>query len=501
MAKISTYSPSLSTMAFIKSKDMGIEEIRNRIKDFEKSDKALSVKLHKKGDFNVIEIIGPVRYEPDSKSTQIVGHMRAAYRENNSRIRDIFRSDTDDKNMEKDPLVFNLFTLGSNSNFFGKEASNNPDIHRAGAELGTELLMQATTGSRNIIRLNMLLDRKETKIIDEITNGHSKAMLYILGEEKQKERTLFPMDMILEMDLSEIDRRWSYQDIHLHLGDKKPYDGPGFGELENERRRHAFAIDLLSYKSSMMDVFLLQSRIHSIIMGDIADIKLKGSFLKEEMYELHNQMNNHMSSHTERFDRSSDKKKGSSGKKHLFKEEQNLFIRASQKFSFSSEVEHELMRCRSRLKYHLNSLMGVLKEMEPDPPIGERPHHHKTYQDNVISTIEEELEGLNEISSELSQSRSILYSNIDILRGFIEAEQRESSDRSSSLMNLLFLVFACIGLADATGNFVIFILQFGVLEGDHNFIDVVGYSLIALLITLIPLSIGAFFLYKAFRRG
>jgi hypothetical protein len=101
--------------------------------------------------------------------------------------------------------------------------------------------------------------------------------------------------------------------------------------------------------------------------------------------------------------------------------------------------------------------------------------------------------------SELSHSRDILSSNIDVLRTFIDTRQREVSEDMSRLMNLLFLVFACIGLADALGNFVILAIEYAYLQGSPSFYTVLQYSALGLVITLLPLLMAALFLYYYFK--
>jgi hypothetical protein len=250
-----------------------------------------------------------------------------------------------------------------------------------------------------------------------------------------------------------------------------------------------------------MELLLIQSNFLDMRGNELKSSGVRGKGLKEDIYQLQNDINEHMKLYIPNVeDKKRKKKEMDFLAKESFQKEKQLLTTASVRFSLVSEVEHEIMRNASillemdqRTREATSSLSMESEDLSIEGvgfSLGEI----------TLREMEKDRRDLLTLLDELSHSRDILSSTIEVLRTFIDTRQREVSENMSRLMNLLFLVFACIGLADAAGNFVIFILQFGVLSDNPSFQEVLSYTMIGVLITIIPLSLGAFFLYKAFKR-
>jgi hypothetical protein len=186
--------------------------------------------------------------------------------------------------------------------------------------------------------------------------------------------------------------------------------------------------------------------------------------------------------------------------KETFTTEKGLLTRASVQFSLVSEVENEIMRSMNRIQEFEDKLRDRERSLALSSGSFVGDEANLTLADLPVRNIEQERRSLKVISDELMHSREILTSTIEVLRTFIDTRQREVSEDMSRLMNLLFLVFACIGLADALGNFVILVLQYGYLQDDPSRMEVFRVTSFGLVLTLIPLLLSAVFIYRYFKK-
>ena len=179
--------------------------------------------------------------------------------------------------------------------------------------------------------------------------------------------------------------------------------------------------------------------------------------------------------------------------------EKELLTTASIRFTLISEVEHRIMRIRSQM----NGMKEDIKDMgDPLAIKGEASTtdmNPQSLSDHLIRDLNGMEKFMMSLSGELTHSRDILSSTIDVLRAFIDTRQREASEDMSRLMNLLFLVFACIGLADALGNFVVFAMEYYFFH-EKNIYQAIQPALASLFLTFLPLTIGVIFILIYFKK-
>lgn len=398
--------------------------------------------------------------------------------------------------------VFNLFTSGVKNPVWIKSQSDISFLY-----LGREVSGKESEGIQkdfyqsNISYLNRLLNRHSEVMINSITHSSVTSYLYLLGKKAGREEFQYPADMMLEINMSGITTTDFYKEQGPDVSTGSPYAQPESADKGDYLKRQNYLISLLTLKGKLLDMFLLQSEAKEKITGEIVDVKKKGSALKEKIYSLQNKINDHMQKYVPQ---GKGKKKKSKAADLLDKEtyetEKALLTSASVHFSLVSEVEHEIMRYRSLLVEIKTRISDKAKSMSLSPEAVAVEGKPPTISDMVIREVEKEYRVLTNLTEELSHSRNILSSTIDVLRTFIDTRQREVSENMSRLMNMMLLVFACIGLADALGNFVILVIEHGFILESTGRDAVIGYSFAGMTLTIIPLLLAAVFLYYYFKK-
>lgn len=392
---------------------------------------------------------------------------------------------------------YNLFTCGSNDRAW-MSSPNDVSLFYMESDISEEeaIRVQKDVYQSNISYLNRMMNRTEEVTVNSLKTSTVSALLYIFGRKTQRGKIPLPDDLLLEIDMGSISASESYKEEPLELSARSPYEESGSEEKENYLNRQNYLINLLALKSKVVELLLMQSDVIDHLTGDIADVKLKGSNLKDEIFDMQNSINEHMKNYIPKHSKKG--KKMDFLDRDTYETEKELLTRASVQFSLISEVEHEIMRYRSRLVDLKEKITGKARSVNLQPEVFSSDSSNAPLASRINDQIEGEYRTLEDLMSELSHSRDILSSNIDVLRTFIDTRQREVSEDMSRLMNLLFLVFACIGLADALGNFVILAIEYAYLQGSPSFYTVLQYSALGLVITLLPLLMAALFLYYYF---
>jgi hypothetical protein len=246
------------------------------------------------------------------------------------------------------------------------------------------------------------------------------------------------------------------------------------------------------------ELFLAQSQFLEMKETDVRAIYLGGKTLNDQIFNLQNRINEQMKRYVPKDDEKTKERRFL--ERETFKIEKELLTDASIRFSNVSEVEHQIMRMTSRLNYVEGRVNELVRSILLEHEDSGFETSGKTLGDLTIREIEAEHLGLSNLLQELSRSRDILSSTIDVLRTFIDTRQRETSEDMGRLMNVLFLIFACIGIADALGNFVILAVQFIFLRGDPTWDEVLSATSLGLFITLFPILIAILVLVLYFRK-
>jgi hypothetical protein len=352
----------------------------------------------------------------------------------------------------------------------------------------------------NVSYLNRIMNRTGEVLINTIQHGKLSSGLYILGNPQGRIPSEFPKDFVLEMDMGDIRTLSTYGDSPIEVSPSTPYADGDPGEKRLYQMRQTYLINLMAVKSKIIDLFLIQAQFLEMKRTDLSRIFDKGKSLKEQIFQLQNNINNHMKSYIPK-----EKEKGKKSReknfldRESFETEKELLTRASVRFSLVSEVEHEIMRYSSFIQEMIQKIQEISKALNLEAQSLSIEGSSLSISDTTKKRIEANSRDLDNLLKELSHSRDILSSTIEVLRTFIDTRQREVSEEMSRLMNVLFLVFACIGLADALGNFVILAIEYIFFE-DATVGEILQWSSFGLMVTLLPLLIAVIFLVMFFQR-
>lgn len=166
--------------------------------------------------------------------------------------------------------------------------------------------------------------------------------------------------------------------------------------------------------------------------------------------------------------------------------EENLLLKASRYFSILTEIN----QVEARANYHRQDATTKMEKLSQT--LGLTPIPLSTETNNEIPSLNGELKQLSNsidfnfqnLKIELEHSQTTIRNTVDILKTFLESEQRMVSQKSSEAINWIVIVFAGLGLADALGNFVIFWLEGGSWFSAMFWFFVIIVTLILVIVTL-----------------
>ncbi len=393
------------------------------------------------------------------------------------------------------PYRYTIMINGSRDNAWLKTYSDMTFLYKDKRSEQSEILQT------NISYLNRVISGRGEVNVNSLKHGKVEGSLYVLGRTDLGGESIFPRDMVLEINIADVKTTTSYGDPPMSVSGSSPYDTSSIPEKKIYQTRQNYLINLVAFKSKLIELFMQQSLFLDIKNNDIVNVSDKGHKLKEDIYQLQNDINKHMKYY---IPKKSDKKRKKKEKAFLarktFEEEKQLLTTASVRFSLVSEVEHKIMRQAGFLQEIEMSIIDVVENLSIEDEEMALEGMSYSLGDISLREIHSKQRELKILMDELSHSRNILSATIEVLRTFIDTRQREVSEDMSRLMNLLFLVFACIGLADALGNFVIMVIQYGYLQNDPSVSEVFQYGSMGMIMTLSPLLIAAIFLYLFFKK-
>ena len=466
-----------------------LEQEFTLIKDFK-------TELSLKGGWAVIELMREV--SPGGKVTSEVSPelLKIKYDESERDRKRVM--DKAQPFLQKDtkPMQYTLFVCGSHDRIWMKTYSDMSFLYKEGAE-GMDLLQT------NISYLNRSLNMKGEVFVNTVKHGKATCSVYIFGKPQKDPNQLFNSDMLLEMDLSDLKSGPLYGDAPYSLTEPSPYAGAATPDRRLYQMHQNYLISLLAIKSRLSDLFLHQAQFFYLKGTELKTLQEHGESLKERIYSLQKDINDHMQRYVPKTKETKDKKtekKKDFMDKETFEKEKELLTTASVDFSLVSDVENQIMRQMSSLHDMVVRVHETTRVLGLEGEEASVESSDLNLGSILTREIDKESRKLEILLQELSRSRDILSSTIEVLRTFIDTRQREISEDMSRLMNVLFLVFACIGLADSLGNFVILAVEYIFLKPEATTAEVLSASSLGLMITLIPLLIGVVFLVIYFNR-
>jgi hypothetical protein len=166
--------------------------------------------------------------------------------------------------------------------------------------------------------------------------------------------------------------------------------------------------------------------------------------------------------------------------------EENLLLKASRHFSKLTEINQILAKANYQRQ---DAAMNIEKMTST---LGLTPIKYYIETEKEISSLGLELKQFSKsvnyyfqnLKDELDHSQTTIRDTVDILKTFLESEQRIVSQKSSEAINWIVIVFAGLGLADALGNFVIFWLEGGSPYQAMFWFFIILITLIIIIVTL-----------------
>ncbi|MEA3558181.1 MAG: hypothetical protein U9R75_02910 [Candidatus Thermoplasmatota archaeon] len=488
MRTFSLYDPKIYSFTFVRGGEVDalVEQVKKTCRSF----KDINLDINRRGGWIVIEIMADIQ-SGERGSVNVSADLIKVRYEAIVKVRKTILDNIKPHCGEHVPHSYTMITSGSHDNVWLRTYSDMSFLYKE-KEDRPELLQT------NITHLNRIFRRSNEVMVNSIKHSKVDASLYILGPHQGKSVPVFPEDIVLEIDLSDLGSS-TYGENPITVTPSTPYDVGNVEDKRSYQQRQNYLISLMAIKSKLTEMFILQSEFQDLRTTEIYEAIERGKELKEQIFNLQNSINEHMKVY---IPKAKDKK--TKGKDFLdretFEVEKQLLTTASVRFSMVSEVEHKIMRESSILGDLSASIHDVARALSLESSKISLESVSYSYGDLTLKEVEQEIKKLDILMKELAHSRDILSSNIEVLRTFIDTRQREVSEDMSRLMNLLFLVFACIGLADALGNFVILVLDKGFLGSDSSLYDVISYGALGMMFTLLPLLIAAIFLYLYFKK-
>ncbi|MGA1865848.1 MAG: hypothetical protein ACMUFK_00105 [Thermoplasmatota archaeon] len=390
---------------------------------------------------------------------------------------------------------YNLFVCASNEKVWLRTYSDISFLYKERDRMEEDLdLLQS-----NISYLNRIMNRTEQLMINSIQHGKISSSLYVMGQPQGGTKDILSHDMVLELDMGDIRSLGTYGDFPIQISANSPYGRESPNEKTLYQIRQTYLINMMAIKSKLIDLFIILSKFNDLKRTELKDILSNGKDLKDQIFQLQNNIHTHMQIYTPTARVKKKKKEKDFLERESFETEKELLTRASIRFSLVSEVEHQIMRYSSKMQDMYQGVAEVASSISLRGQTASIDDLSQTIGGIMQRSIETTRRDLNILLEELSHSRDILSSTIEVLRTFIDTRQREVSEEMSRLMNVLFLVFACIGLADALGNFVILAIEY-IFFDDPTVSEVLEWSSFGLMITLLPLLIAVIFLVMFFSK-
>lgn len=249
--------------------------------------------------------------------------------------------------------------------------------------------------------------------------------------------------------------------LNLTVNSKKNNDNKSF-EVQNKQ----FTLTINTVISNFGNLLAYIGRLTDLNKEEYETIRTKSNEIREKALKLQIKINNLLLTKTDKAKQQKEPwRKGSDDEDFVSYGgwEEKLLIKASRYFSLLTEINQVLARTnyqRNESAMNVDRITSTLR-LTPIKYVGETKKEIPSLGlefKQFSETINYEFQNLK---LELDHSQSTLRNTVDILKTFLESEQRIVSQKMGELFNWIVIVFAGLGLADALGNFVIFVLEGG----------------------------------------
>ncbi len=506
------FDPKVYTFLFFKVKGGAEKDLISTIHREIRSLKGSKLDISFKEGWIVVEIMKEIM--PDSVGERKISPdiFKLKYDEMNKIVKKTKDIITPVQRKEDEIFRYNLFTCGSKeavwlqtysdlSLFLDKDESiKERDQGKDIKCFSPNEIKPAEMFQSNVTYLNRIMNLRGEVLVNSLSHGKTLSYLYLLGKKTVKEPSPFPTDLLLEVNLGSIQERERYRDIPVPVTRVSPYGQSDGGEEQSYQMKQNYLISLLGIKTKLLDLFLIQVKFRELLNRGYKKALEDSSRLEDEIYDLQNDINSHMKVYmTGGLEQKGKGRKKDFLDRETFEREKKHLTMTSVRFSLISEIEHQIMRILSSIMDLEQQFKDIVRSLDLKSEVETQDLTPYSIGDITIREMEHAHRNLQSQAEELKHSREILSSTIEVLRTFIDTRQRETSEEMSRLMNLLFLVFACIGLADALGNFVIFVLEYRNFH-DASWPEAVGPASLGMVLTLLPLLIAVIFIVLFFKK-
>jgi len=341
------------------------------------------------------------------------------------------------------------------------------DIHKfkIGAD-GVEksLRLRDIESENNLSIFNKMIFGNKRIIGDRLENLKLSTTLYGLGNEITEDLHRLPRSFLLSLSVSSKDTK------------------NGIQELQNKQ----FRLTVNTVISNFGRLLVYNARLIKLFKDEYSTINKQSQEIRENALKLQMKINDVLVSKSD-----SSTLTGASHRSFKIETEEGfpyhgmeekLLLKASRYFSLLTEINQH----QARVNYDRQEAVNNIEKISQT--LGLTPITLLMETNDEIPSLSTEFKQLSDsinykfqnLKLELDHSQSTIRNTVDILKTFLESEQRSVSLRSGEAINWIVIVFAGLGLADALGNFVIFWL-----EGGSGFEAMVWFSIIMMVLIIV----------------
>ncbi len=340
---------------------------------------------------------------------------------------------------------YQLMIAGSESEYWTK---SDIDIHKFKIDAdGTErsLKLRDIESESKLSIFNKLLFNSKQVIGNKLENLKLKTTIYGLGNNLTEEFHRLPKSFMLDLSF---DNKVNDKDAR---------------ELQEKQ----FILTTNTVISNFGRLLIYNAKLIDLYKDEYTSLDNQSNKIREEALKLQMKINELL------VKKSDITSSNPSSRKSLKKEppenyqylgmEENLLLKASRYFSLLTEINH-LQASANYIRQEAVSNIDKICQT-----LGMTPITLLTESSSEIKSLNEVFKQLSDsinysfqnLKIELEHSQTTIRNTVEILKTFLESEQRIVTQKSSEAINWIVIVFAGLGLADALGNFVVYYLQGG----------------------------------------
>ena len=368
--------------------------------------------------------------------------------------------------------TYQIIITGAEDDYWTKSRI---DIHKFKIDsdgLDSSMRLRDIEAENNLTTLNNQLFGGKHILADNLENLKLPSTIYGLGDSSTEEFQKLPRSFLLSLT---VDKKVTNKD-----------------QIELQNKQYILTINtiisnfgrLLVYLAKLIDLNNDDFKIISSQSHDIRENALKLQMKINDLLVTKSDSSTSSTNSERQLKLESDETFSYHGM------EENLLLEASRYLSYLTEIN----QLQARANYTRQE--ATLNMEKINQTFGLAPIPMLTESKSEIRSLSSEFKQLGNtinynfqnLKIELDHSQSTIRNTVDILKTFLESEQRIVSQRSGEAINWIVIVFAGLGLADALGNFVIFWL-----EGGSWYQAIIWFFVI--IITLILIIVVLYFWY------